>query len=407
MTQPKILGVIEGFYGAPWSHADRLACIDDMASWGWNTYVWAAKLEPRHREQWNEPFTDEELECFAELSHRSSAVQVAVGLTPGDNASEQQVINKLLPAIHAGCKVVVLCFDDLPVLHAAQSHQALAHATAEAFGVPVWIVPTHYAGINASDYLTALCTGLRDDIEVMWTGDTVVTDSITAPQSRERSRVTGGRLPLIWDNTPVNDARMRAHLHMGPLMGRDPELLSTCSGFLWNPMEEFAASRPTLCSAAAWSRGENEFTAWEQYVESRGLRALAEATAYRGDTHWPGDSPSHEWWQSVAEITCDDPQLLPWVEAAQEGARLALAALSVVNATEELSAKQKNVVLFQFMGWGAHQSRTHKTFGAGPRTRPVATQDEAGRFVLLPASIEESPSLVDGLVRQALAILNG
>ena len=193
---------------------------------------------------------------------------------------------------------------------------------------------------------------------------------------------------------------------MGPLMGRDPELLSTCSGFLWNPMEEFAASRPTLFSAAAWSRGENEFTAWERFVESHGIRVLAEATAYRGDAHWPGDSPSHEWWQSVADLTCDDPQLLSWVEAAQEGARLALAALSVVNATEELSAKQKNIVLFQLMGWGAHQSRIQKTFGAGPRTRPVATQDEAGRFVLLPASIEESFSLVDGLVRQALAILN-
>lgn len=378
-----------------------------MESWGWNTYVWAAKQEPRHREQWSEPFTDEELDCFAELSQRSAAVQVAVGLTPGDNASEQHVINKLLPAIHAGCKVVVLSFDDLPVLNAAQQHRQLAHAVRDAVGVPVWIVPTHYAGMSASPYLTELCNGLRDDIEVMWTGDTVVTDSITASYARERSRVTGGRLPLLWDNTPVNDARMRAHLHMGPLMGRDPELLSTCSGFLWNPMEEFAASRPTLFSAAAWSRGENEFTAWQHFVDSHGVRELAEATAYRGDAHWPGDSPSQEWWQSVVDVTSDDPQLAPWVEAVHEGARLALAALSVINSSAELSHQQKNAALFQLMGWGAHRSRAQKTFGAGPRTRPIATQDNNGRFALLPSSIEESESLVDVLVRQALAILYG
>jgi len=405
MTAPKILGVIEGFYGTPWSHADRLACIDDIAAWGWNTYVWAAKLEPRHRAQWDEPFTDEELDYFSELSHRSSLVQVAVGLTPGDNASEQQVIDKLRPAIHAGCSVVVLCFDDLPVLHAAQNHQAIAHAVHSAFALPVWIVPTHYAGCHASEYLTALCDGLHGDIEVMWTGNTVVTDEITADQSRQRARVTGDRQPLVWDNIPVNDARMRSHLHMGPFMGRDTDLLETCSGFLWNPMEEYAASRPTLFSAAAWCRGENAFNAWSDFVDTHGVRRIAEATAYRNDAHWPGEHPSREWWQSVSELTSDDPQLARWVEAMREGAHLALAALSVLDTPDQLTQQQKNKALMQFMGWGAHQSRPQKTFGAGPRTRPIATQDENGRFALLPASVEESESLVDGLVRAALAHL--
>ena len=405
MSASKILGIIEGFYGTPWSHADRLACIDDIAAWGWNTYVWAAKLEPRHRTEWNTPFTEDELQQFSELSHRSPLVRCAIGLTPGDNATPDDVVTKLAPAIESGCSVVVLCFDDLPVLHAAQNHQLIAHAVQSAFSIPVWIVPTHYAGCTGSDYLTALCDGLHDDIEVMWTGDTVVTDSITAEQARQRARVTGNRLPLVWDNTPVNDARMRAHLHMGPLMGRDPELLTTCSGFLWNPMEEYAASRPTLASAAAWCRGEDAFAAWSDFVDAHGLRRLAEATAYRGDAHWPGDNPTREWWTSVAELTSDDPQLTSWVDAVREGARLALAAISVIEATEELSQQQATKVLLQLMGWGAHQSRPQKTFGAGPRTRPIATQDDTGRFVLLPASIEESESLVDGLARTALARL--
>lgn len=407
MTTAKIFGVIEGFYGTPWSHAERLACIDTMVQFGWNTYVWAAKLEPRHRAEWNEPFTAEELVQFSELAHRSSSVTCAIGLTPGDGATPEDVVRKLAPAVQVGCSAVVLCFDDLPVLHAAQNHQLLAHAVKDALAVPVWIVPTHYAGVASSDYLTALCDGLHADIEVMWTGDTVVTDVITAEQAGARAAVTQGRAPLVWDNTPVNDARMRSHLHLGPLMGRDPQLLSVCSGFLWNPMEEFSASLPTLESAAAWARGDDEFVAWSTYVDTHGLRLLAEATAYRTDRHWPGEQPSREWWQSVADMVVDDEQLTPWVNAAHEGARIALAALTVIHADHELTQQEQNIAMFQLMGWGAHRARAHKTFGAGPRTRPIATQDQNGRFALRTASIGESTSLVDTLVRTALTQLQG
>jgi len=397
-----ILGVIEGFYGQPWSHDNRLACIDCLASAGWNTYVWAAKQEPRHRDQWNEPFTDDELDRFSELSRRSSTVQVAVGLTPGDGASEHQVINKLLPAVHAGCTAVVLCFDDLPVLHAAHQHQHLANAALDAIGVPVWIVPTHYAGRETSEYLTALCNGLHHDIHVMWTGNTVVTDTITEEDIRARTHATGNRRPLVWDNTPVNDARMRGHLHLGPYSGRDISLLDFSSGILLNPMEEFSASLPTMMSAIAWSKKQDAFSEWSTYVEKRGWRHLAESTAYRSEKHWPGDQPSRKWWQHVASMSVNDQQLEPWVVAAKEGARIALAALDVLENSASLSSQDLNKALLQLMAWGQHRGRAQRTFGAGPRIRPIATQDATGRFVLLPESVQESESLVDQLVVQAL-----
>ena len=407
MIHTRILGVIEGFYGTPWSHQNRLSCIDFLAEHGWNTYVWAAKLEPRHREKWNEPFTPEELSQFSELSQRSSDVRVAVGLTPGDGATAADVVAKLEPAVSAGCEVIVLCFDDLPVLHAAQQHRTLAHSVRDALSCPVWIVPTHYAGTEGSEYLTALCDGLHDSIEVMWTGNTVVTDSITLNDARARMSVTGGRPPLVWDNTPVNDARMRGHLHMGPFVGRDPGLVDVCSGFLLNPMEEFAASLPTLVSAVAWSRGDDAVAGWGNYVDAHGTRSLAEATSYRGDAHWPGDAPSREWWETVANMTVVDPQTEAWANAAREGARLALAALSVLESDDTMSDRDRNVALFQLMGWGEHRARAHRTLGAGPRVRPVATQDGNGRFVLRAESVQESESLVDRLVSDALRRLRG
>ncbi|MFN5650073.1 MAG: beta-N-acetylglucosaminidase domain-containing protein, partial [Actinomycetes bacterium] len=66
----KPFGVIEGFYGDPWTTAERLECIDVLAANGGDTYVWAPKSEPRHRDRWEEPVTPAEIDGFALLISR-------------------------------------------------------------------------------------------------------------------------------------------------------------------------------------------------------------------------------------------------------------------------------------------------------------------------------------------------
>jgi len=403
-----ILGIIEGFYGDPYSHVARLGIIDTIAEWGWNTYVWAAKLEPRHREQWDMPFTPEELEQFAELSARQATVNFVIGLTPGSGATNEQVVDKLRPAIDAGAAAVVLCFDDLPVLNAAADHQRIAHAVRDALHVPVWITPTHYAGLTSSPYLDALCDGLGDDIEVMWTGNYVVNDTITVDEAIARRDATGGRAPLVWDNAPVNDALMRMHMHLGPLQGREQGLQNVCSGFLWNPMVQARASLVMLETAAAWWDGKDPLATWNMVVDRDECRHIAEATAYRGDLHWPGEQPSREWWETVRDIPDMDKHIAPWVQSARSGARLALAAMAVLDADlSALSHEEIALLARPLMEWQGHRTVSAFTFGRGPRQRPLATQNSDGRFVLRPGSIVDSESLVDDLVRQALARING
>lgn len=49
-------GTIEGFYGSPWTHAERL---DQFAFYGAvkaNTYIYAPKDDPYHRDRWREPY---------------------------------------------------------------------------------------------------------------------------------------------------------------------------------------------------------------------------------------------------------------------------------------------------------------------------------------------------------------
>ena len=95
-------GVIEGFYGDPWSQAERLACIDALAQMGADAYVWAPKSEPRHRDAWRDAFTSDEVANFAGLISRSEKVTVSVALTPGNDATVADVVAKMQPVIDAG-----------------------------------------------------------------------------------------------------------------------------------------------------------------------------------------------------------------------------------------------------------------------------------------------------------------
>ena len=405
-TRP--FGVIEGFYGDPWSLAERLACIDALASWGANTYVWAPKSEPRHRDAWDEAFTAAEIEGFAAMAARDGRVQVSVGLTPGDGATVDAVVRKLAPALAVTDGAVTICFDDLPALAAADHHRGISNGVAAATGRPVWLVPTHYAGTVGSPYLDRLHDGLDPAVTVMWTGRHVVTPAITASDVVARTTACGGRAPLVWDNVPVNDAMMSGHLHIGPFVGRDTAAAGASAGWLLNPMLSMRASLPTIRSACAWWNGGDPMAAWGDEVDAQGLRLLAQATAYPGDVHWPGDEPSTQWLEAVAAMPdTDDTDLDPWVDAARRGARIALAARSVRAALG--TGDRRNVRAVEGLGllavrdWLQLQART---LGAGPRTRPVFTQDADGRFAMEHATVEFTESIPEREVRAALAVMS-
>ena len=47
-----IRGLIEGFYGPPWSFDERAEVMARCAGWGMTHYVYAPKDDPLHRERW-------------------------------------------------------------------------------------------------------------------------------------------------------------------------------------------------------------------------------------------------------------------------------------------------------------------------------------------------------------------
>ena len=49
-------GVIEGFYGNPWSHANRMSQLAFYGKHKMNVYVYGPKDDPYHHSRWYEPY---------------------------------------------------------------------------------------------------------------------------------------------------------------------------------------------------------------------------------------------------------------------------------------------------------------------------------------------------------------
>ncbi len=281
-----------------------------------NRYVIAPKDDPLQRERWREEVPPDELERFAELARCGQAKGVALGcaLSPGlsirysDAGDLAALAGKLRRFTALGSRFVALCLDDVPtqLAHAedraafsslAAAHVALAHAVKEALGpdVTLWLVPTDYAGSEASDYSEELGAALAPEIEVGWTGRTTIPPTITAAEGRDRAALLRRKL-LLWDNTPASDGPMRTMLHLAPYAGRAAGLAASLSGVLLNPMQQARASYVTVAGAAAYLADPARFdaeTAWRAAVRALGAGAEAAfetfASAHRFSPLTPAD----------------------------------------------------------------------------------------------------------------------
>ena len=296
-----VRGAIEGFYGSPWTQEERLAQLAFYGSVKLNTYVYAPKDDPYHRDRWREPYPAAELDRLGVLVDAATAhhVRFTFAVSPGvsicysDAADTEALVAKLQALYDLGARAFNLALDDIdagrwncpgdasaygpPSLEAAARAQVgLANALQQGFVAghpdthPLQFVPTEYRGVRNSGYRTALRDGLDPAIQVMWTGRYVVPPGISVADAEAAAGVFG-RPPLVWDNTPVNDfPPTEGRLLLGPYTRREPGLSAHVAGVVLNPMNQAAASTVALTGAA-------DFT-WNDaaYDPARAHRVAAE-----------------------------------------------------------------------------------------------------------------------------------
>ncbi len=332
-------GVVEGFYGTPWSHADRLWLIERIGAWGMNTYVYAPKEDPLHRDRWREPYPEPARAELRELVERGAKAGVRVGFAVAPGLSIRYAARDDVAALAEklrgfqalGARLLSLALDDVPthLTHAgdraafpslAAAHVALAHAVREALGsdTHLWLVPTDYLAAEPTAYLEEMGARLDPAIEVGWTGRTIVSPTIRADEARQRAATLRRKL-LLWDNVPVADGPMRPMLHLGPYLGRDPALAEHANGVLLNPMQHAHASGVMLHTAAAWLRdpaGTDPEAAWQAALDELGAGAPAAfacfARAHRFSALAPDDRDTEleaAWTEARSKLDADsDPR---------------------------------------------------------------------------------------------------
>ena len=78
------LGVIEGYFGRPWQHADRKQVMSRLRELGYGFFHFAPKADAFLRRRWREPHPDAALAELTDLSAhcRGIGLRFGVGLSP-------------------------------------------------------------------------------------------------------------------------------------------------------------------------------------------------------------------------------------------------------------------------------------------------------------------------------------
>jgi hypothetical protein len=258
-------GIVEGFYGTPWTHQDRLEMLRFAGAHGMNVYYYAPKDDPYHRKLWQQPYPQEEMKRLAQVvsTARANFVHFCFAISPGLSMvySSDEDFARLAAKLASVSKLGVSCFalflDDVPpelqspqdrerFPTLAQAHAFLinrldAHLKSQSKDNRLVVTPTTYTNEWGSrDYIRDLGSAANEDVGLVWTGPEVASPAITAAQAREWGELLR-REPLVWDNFPVNDGRPW-RVHLGPLRGRDADLPEAIRGLVSNPMNQPRAS---------------------------------------------------------------------------------------------------------------------------------------------------------------------
>jgi len=419
---PFLAGVVEGFYGRPWTSAQRGELFRWLQRGGLNTYLYAPKDDLKHRALWRERYAPAESRELRALIRgcRRHRLQFFYAIAPGldlrfSSQSDQAALRAKLAHVRAlGGQDFAVLFDDIPAQLGAGDRRRFgtvaAAQAATANGLWLWLrsvrpdtrllfCPTVYCGrmarpaVRDSAYLRELGEKLDRGIDVLWTGPDIISETIPLDSIREVASVLRRR-PVLWDNLHANDYDMR-RLYLGPYSGRPANLRAEVKGILLNPNCQFAANFVPVHTLAAYARSGDRWSppaayqaalrAWLPAFRTRGsgriraadLRLLGDffhlptefgscARRYLDDIAWLVRNPPGRWGRALARFRRTNRALVALFDQA-----IGLENRDLFHALYAHLWELKEVVLF-LQAW-ADWRRTEAEPGAGfcaPEFRP-------------------------------------
>ena len=276
-------GVVEGFYGKPWSHQARLRQLEFYGKNKMNVYIYGPKDDPYHRTpNWRKPYPEQEAAQMKELVQAAADNNVIFywAIHPGqdikwNNEDRDSLLQKFEHMYQLGVRGFAVFFDDISGEGTKADKQAeLLNYIDDNFiqtkhdVAPLVMCPTEYNKSWAKvegGYLTTLGEKLNEDILVMWTGDKVVetidmeTLDFVNPLIRRKA--------FIWWNFPVSDY-VQPHLLMGEVYGNGLDIKDDISAFVSNPMEYAEASKIAIQSIADYTWNMEQYDSHASWLQA-------------------------------------------------------------------------------------------------------------------------------------------
>ena len=280
----KLRGFVEGFYGYPWSFEDRLSLMSESSDFKMNTYIYAPKDDPYHKDRWRELYPDDKAEELRQLAAegKKDNMNFCWSVHPGNGFNYytdddyNALINKFEQLYNLGVRQFGISYDDLGGYVNGQQHADLINRVNREWVKvkgdvdPLIVVGTRYCngwGPSMTSYFKPFFSTLDDDVVVMWTGantmSAITKDAYEWPKTQ--TGVTDKNLAAWW-NYPVNDY-CDGNLMMSPLENLDTDV-DNLSGFFLNPMSQAEASKVAIFSGADYSWNVSGFERTSSWVRA-------------------------------------------------------------------------------------------------------------------------------------------
>ncbi len=276
-------GVVEGFYGTPWSFEHRIRQLDFYGANKLNTYIYGPKDDPYHSSpNWRKPYPENEAIQLKKLIDRAEMnhVDFVWAIHPGqdiqwNDTDRAALLHKFGLMYDLGIRSYAVFFDDISGegTNPSQQAQLLNYINTEFVKIkkdvkPLIMCPTEY-NKSWSDpkngYLVTLGKELDPSVRIMWTGNRVIADIDQETMQWINSKIQ--REAFIWWNFPVSDY-VRNHLLLGPTYGNATNIANSVSGFVSNPMEHAEASKIAIYGVADYSWNMTNYDADKKWLSA-------------------------------------------------------------------------------------------------------------------------------------------
>ena len=255
-------GVIEGFYGTPWTDEFREELFAFMGDYKMNAYIYAPKDDAKHRSQWRVRYTSSELGRLADLvgAAKENHVKFIYAISPGLDMNLgsgyerdfQKLLDKCRQMYDLGVRDFAIFLDDIPAANLdAEGHAKLLNdfqtkfvETHEGMSNLIAITP-EYCDAFLTSYTDEIAPLIDKDIVLMWTGTGV--SPFNGNNNNTMSTIVEkyDREVLIWWNYPVNDYAAN-NLFMDAFGNLSNDIHETTTGVIANPMNQGYASMVPL-----------------------------------------------------------------------------------------------------------------------------------------------------------------